>query len=87
MKVTKEKMGLALMGTALVTNPLSGQYVLDGLDWLFSIMFRHGAFVSLIAGIYVAWLLMYQMYTTSRVNVPKKGQSAKNKPIGKFLEV
>lgn len=77
MKITKEKIGLSLMVAALITNPLSGQYVLNGLDWLFMQMFRYGAWVSLIAGVYVSGLLFYYIYQSGRVNVPKSGKSSK----------
>lgn len=78
----KEKLGLLLVVAAIVTNPLTGQYVLEALEMLFTQFFRAGAYVSLASGIYVCGLLAWHMYQSrERVNIPKVG----NKPAGKYI--
>jgi hypothetical protein len=82
MKMTKEKIGLLLIGAALITNPLTGQYVQLAVELAFSQLYLVGAWVSLIAGAYACGLIAWYMYTSrDKVNVPKHG----TKPAGKYI--
>lgn len=81
MTISKEKVGLVLIFAALITNPLTGQFVLIFLDWIFGQMFIYGAYISLIAGVYVCGLMLWYNYRSSGVNIPK---TAKNKV--KYIE-
>lgn len=84
MKITKEKVGLVFITAALVTNPLTGQYVQLAIEMLFTQLFLFGAYVSLAAGIYIAGLLLWQMWATrEKVNIPAKNQKAPK--AGKFI--
>lgn len=77
MRITKERIGLVLLGATLVTNPLTGQYVYMFMDIAFTAMFSVGAYIALVAGIYVGILMSVSLYKESRVNVPKKSHKAK----------
>lgn len=84
MKITKEKIGLLLMVAAIVTNPITGQYVQLAIEILFSQLFLFGAYVSLVAGVYISGLLLWQMWATrEKVNIPAKKQKVAK--AGKFL--
>lgn len=72
MTITKEKVALLLVLAAIVTNPLTGQYVQLGIELLFTEFFRIGAWVSLVSGIYVCGLMGWHIWSTrDRVNIPK----------------
>ena len=65
------------MLAAIISNPLTGQYVLQALDWVFQQMFIQGAWVSLVAGVYIIGYMAVNIVKSERTNVPAK--SAKTK--------
>lgn len=69
---TKEKIGLGLVLAMVVTNPLTGQYVNQIIDWGFQQLFLHGAWVSLVGGSYLMALLVFQIIKSYRINIPAK---------------
>lgn len=78
----KEKIGLLLVLAALVTNPLTGQYILDGLELLFTQFFLFGPWVSLVSGIYVCGLIAWHMYSSrEQVHIPRTHK----KSAGKYI--
>lgn len=66
----KEKLALGLLVAMLLTNPLTGQYVLEGLDRAFSLAFQYGAYVSVVGTVYLMVLLGYYYWRSERVKVP-----------------
>jgi hypothetical protein len=79
MTVTKEKVGLVLLGATLVTNPLTNQYVQQGVDWaLTEISKQSGAYVTLVTAVFFTGWILVNMYQSGRIKVPKK--TAKTKP-------
>lgn len=84
MKVTKEKTGLVLIVATILTNPLTGQYVLTGLDMLFQLFFVYGSWVSLAASVYIVGLILWYMYQSREVvNIPSKKH--KTQKTGKYI--
>lgn len=73
-KITKERLALVLLVAMLLTNPLTGQYVLQGLDWAFQQMFLYGAWVTLVATIYLIGLMAYYYRRSQKINIPAKGK-------------
>lgn len=73
MKITlKNKIALGLIAATIITNPLPGQYVLQGLDTVFAWMFAHMAWITLITAVYMIGLIFLNMWETrEKVTVPK----------------
>ena len=86
MKMLRSKEGIAviLVLASLITNPLTGQYIEQGISWAFEQMFRHGSYISLIAGVYVIGLMTYTYIRADRLNIPTKYTHTKK--AGKFIE-
>lgn len=74
---------LALAGS--ITNPLTGSWIMVGIENGFQYMFRHGAWISLAAGAY--WIIFGSVLylKSSRLNIPSK--TAKTKKAGEFIEI
>lgn len=73
----KEKIAVGSLGAMLVSNPLTGQYVLQGLDWLFSQMFVYGAYVSIATTVYLVGLGAWYYHKSEQVNIPSKAKATK----------
>lgn len=71
----KEKIALALLVAMLVTNPLTGQYVLDGIEYAFTQLFIYGAYVSIVATVYLLGLGVFYYAKLNKVNIPAKGKN------------
>jgi len=85
MKITKERIGLALIVIALLTNPLSGQYVMLGVDKLFQYAFIYvGAIATIVAGAYVVLLMLWYNFQASRIKIPHKGKATKK--LSRYIE-
>lgn len=81
MKVT-DKMAFMSVAVILITMPVSGQYVLEGLDWVFMQMFSRGTFVTVGAAVYLMGYIMWKMYETrERVNIPVKPSKVRKIPV------
>ena len=68
----KDKIALVLILAMAISNPATGQYVLQGLDWLFTQIFVYGAIVSLITAIYLLGWGAWYYHKTEQPNIPKK---------------
>lgn len=85
MKLSKETIGLAVILSAIITNPITGQYVLQVLDWSFEKFFKYGSWVTLVAGIYATGLIIFYMYQSREITkIPKKG--TKTLKAGRLIE-
>lgn len=74
-----DKVGLGAVVVALITNPLTGQYILTGLDIIFEWIFKHGTYINLAASIVVLVYIIYKMYQSREViNIPEKKKGKKN---------
>ena len=79
-----DKIALGAVGVALITNPLTGQYILEGLDWGFQQIFLRGAYVNLVATVIIFIWVMGMLYRTrSQTKIPAKGK--KTEKAGKFI--
>lgn len=73
--MNKYKIGLVIGACAVITNPLSGQYVLNGLDRAFSVMFSYGAYITLVAGFYFMGLMFWGLWVSrEKTNTEPKGK-------------
>lgn len=83
-----ERILLVLMVLAVISNPLSGQYILSsaqqGLDWVFTQMFIYSYVPMCVFGAYALLYCGFRYARMERVNVPKKG--AKTQKAGQFIE-
>lgn len=61
-----------LIVAALVSNPLSGQYILQGIIWVFDKVFMYGSYVMLALGAYVLFYAGVKYANMNRVKIPKK---------------
>lgn len=84
MKITKEKVGLILVGAMFITNPLTGQYVLTLLDEAFREMFIYASWVTLVAAVYMIGLLGFYMWKSREV--VKTTPKAKKSPKVAYIE-
>jgi len=58
------KVALGSMGVVLITNPLTGQYILTGLEKAFTLIFVYGSPINLIASVIVCMWLIKQLWDT-----------------------
>lgn len=63
--------------TALITNPLTGQYILQFLDWGFQQIFIRGAYVNLVASVIVMVYILLVTFKRSPEKLPSKNQKTK----------
>ncbi len=76
------KLWLIAVLAAIVTNPLTGQYVQLAIELAFAQLFMLGDEVSLVAGGFTCGMIVWNMWNSrDRVNIPKHG----NKPAGKYI--
>lgn len=67
------KLGLWALLVIIITNPASGQFILDGLDWIFKTIFMYGAGVNFAASGVLMVVLGVKIYQTREVtHIPKK---------------
>lgn len=79
------KVTLIAMGVALVTNPLTGSVILEGLERGFELIFKYGSPINLIASLIVAlWLIWTMWASREQVKIPAKGK--KTFKAGKLIE-
>lgn len=67
----KHKVGAVLLLAALVSNPLTGQYVLDAIERAFTELFIYGAWVSLVFTLYLLVMGAWAYYKLDPVKIPK----------------
>lgn len=87
MKVpSKEKVGLVLITATIITNPLTNQYIIDGITrFLVFISRNSGAYVTLVTAAYFIGFIFYSLWMSrERTNIPQK--SAKTLKGGKLIE-
>lgn len=83
--INKERVGLVLVLVALLTNPLSGAYAMEGVDRLFVYAFQYvGAIATAVAGVYVICLMLWYNFQNSRIKIPNKAK--KTNKLGRFIE-
>lgn len=85
MKLSYQRTAIIAALLLLLTNPVSGQYALKGLNYLFDWIFTYGSYISLVAVVYLAIFLSVREWKNSRVNIPSKAES-KQKPQQKYLD-
>jgi hypothetical protein len=79
--MSKEGIAIILLLASVITNPLTGQYINQGIDWVFTQMFLYGAYISLVTAVYLIGLMVYLYIKSTKVNIPKSKKST-----AKFLE-
>lgn len=79
MKITKERVGLVLIGATIIANPLTSQYVIQAVDSALVFVSRQGgAYVTLVAGAYFVGYLFYNMWKNrEQIAIPAKGKKTK----------
>ncbi len=69
------KITLGAMGVALVTNPLTGSVILEGLEKGFALVFKYGSPINLIASLIVCvWLVWTMWNSREQVSIPVKSK-------------
>ena len=77
----KEKAAVGVLLAMLLTNPLTGQYVLGALDWVFQQMFFYGAYVGIVGTLYLIGLGGFYYVKLNRVEIPVKSKKKTEKYI------
>lgn len=85
MKLTYQRVAVIATLLLLITNPVSGQYILKGLNYLFDWIFQYGAYISLVAAVYLVLFFSIREYQKTRLNIPSK-KDAKGKASQKYLD-
>lgn len=86
MKLNKERVGLVLILIALLLNPLSNQFVQQGLDWALTEASKYaGVWATIVAGVYTVGLMVWYNFQASRIKIPHKGKATKKLP-SKYIE-
>lgn len=69
-----DKIGLGAVLVIIVTNPASGQFVLDGLDYIFEMIFSYASPVNFVASGVLMGYILYQILWVrrERINIPDK---------------
>lgn len=72
-KYNRSKITIAMAIAMLITNPLTGQYVVAFTDWLFEQMFTYGAWITVVACAWIIGVLLLNVWETRpRTNIPNK---------------
>lgn len=79
-----ERTALVVIVAMLVTNPLTGQYVMNAVDWGFAQLFIYGSYVSLIGTVFLMGLGIYYYIKSSKIKIPKKNANTEKQ---KYLTV
>lgn len=66
-----DRLAVVMLLAMLVTNPLTGQYILQGLEWLFQQLFSLGAYVNLWGSFLVLVVAVLHYFKSERVTLPK----------------
>jgi hypothetical protein len=72
-----ERIALVVILAMIATNPLTGQYVMVGIELAFQQMFIYGAYVSLAGLAYLMGLMAYHYVKSTKVNIPAKTANTK----------
>ena len=80
-----DKVAMIAVLVAIVTNPLTGQYILQGLEWVFTQIFAYGSPINLAASVVIAVYVASKVFKGYKTNVPPK--SAKTQKAGKYITV
>jgi hypothetical protein len=84
-KLTLNKVAMWALIVAVITNPVSGAYILWGLDYGFGLVFRYASPVNFVALGVVAGYILWKMWESRDVtNIPKKTAKTKTQ---KYVEV
>lgn len=76
------KLTIIMMIVFIVSNPLTGQYLLQAIDWTFQQIFIYGAYVSAVAATWLVGYIAWVIYRQEQVKIPKKAK----KTTSKFIE-
>ena len=80
-----EKVALGAIGVIIVTNPASGQVILDLLDEGFKLIFEFGSPINFAASALVIAYIVYKMWEgREKTHIPKK--TAKTLKAGRLIE-
>ena len=72
-----ERILIVLVLASLISSPLTGQYALQGLDWVFQQMFFYGYWVLAVTAGYLLFYLGIRYAKSQAVNIPKKTAKTK----------
>lgn len=68
-----DKLALGAVGVIVITNPASGQVILDGLESIFKLIFQFGSPINFVASILLVGYVLYKIYDgREKVTIPKK---------------
>lgn len=70
----RDKIALVLLVAMLVTNPLTGQFIQQGVVWSFDQLFLQGAWISLIAAVYLIALMAFYGHQSGKPKLPSKSK-------------
>lgn len=73
----QDKVASGLLIAMLVTNPLTGQFVMQAVVWAFDTMLLYGAYISIVTTVYIMGLGMFYYAKSEQTNVPSKKSKAK----------
>lgn len=76
---TSKKIALVLIMAMAVSHPVTGQYVLQALDWGFSQIFIYGAWVSVVTAAYLIALGAWEYFKSEQPHIPSKAKPQKVK--------
>lgn len=73
-----DKIGLGAVGVILITNPASGQAILEVLESIFKVIFQFGSPINFVASAIIVVYIGYKIWDgRERTHVPKKGAKTK----------
>jgi hypothetical protein len=82
---TLDKVVMGAVLVAVITNPVSGGYILEGLEYGFGWIFRYASPVNFLAlGIVALYIAVKMWESRDTTKIPAK--TKKTKSAGKFLE-
>jgi len=79
----QDKLLIVALACFLIANPLTGQYILQGINILFDLIFIYGFYISIVGAVYLTIYFAITIYTVDRVKIPSKN----NKKKSKFIDV
>lgn len=78
-----DKVAFGALAVIVITNPASGQVILDGLDVMFKLIFQFGSPINFVASGVLIVYIFYKMWT-GREKVTVKPKGKKKSPV--YLE-
>lgn len=79
----QDKLLIVAIACFLIANPLTGQYILQGINIMFDLIFIYGTYISVAGAVYLTIYFAVTIYTVDKVKIPNK----KKKQKTKFIDV